>query len=79
MEHKFHSRKGHTERSSTAEHVPSMEHRMYCEPSVPAEESNHTERTVGEELAIYKLETRKTMNHDCELEPSKLWVDVLKL
>ena len=77
-EHRSHTRTGHTELSGIAEHAHNMGHSIYWEPRILAKESNHTKRKVREAMAIHKLGREKTMNLDCGLELSKLWLDIVK-
>ena len=77
-EHRCHTRTGHTELSAIAEHAHSTGHDIHWQPHIVAKEKNTTMRKVKEAIAIHKLGQEKTMNLDCGIELSKLWLSLVE-
>ena len=77
-EHKCHTKTGHTELSAIAEHGHNEGH-IFWQPRVIVKETDTTKRKIKEALQIHRIgrQKKKTMNPDCGLQLSRLWLEVL--
>ena len=80
-EHKMYTHTGHVELSAVADHAHTEGYSIHWTPRVLAKEYNVTKRKTKEALATKQFAKsrgdRVIMNHDSEMNLSKLWLDVL--
>ena len=78
-EHQAHVKHGRTEHSAVAAHACDLEHRIHWTPRiVKKKERNLKKRNIQEALFINRLvKIGKTMNQDCGIDLSKLWLDLV--
>ena len=75
-EHQAHFTHGRTELSAVAAHACDLEHRIHWKPRIVKKEMNLKKWTIQEALFINRLvKIGKTMNQDCGIDLSKLWLD----
>ena len=78
LEHRCHTRTGTVEQSAIADHAHTTGHDIHWEPRVIAKEPRTASRKVTEAIVIHQLGKGKIMNHDCGLDVSKLFLNLMK-